>query len=125
MNYRSTYFMKTFQTLCGAMLAVACGLAGLASGFLLGGLGICGFDLTADLVYFALVLAAILPAATVRLLPAPWWFPGLIFSGLIAAVIPFQILGHDWARVVAGCGCIAVAFASTWFFRPRKRRVKT
>jgi hypothetical protein len=49
--------------------------------------------------------------------------PALAFCSIIPIGIPFQILGHEWNRAVAGIGCIAVAFASAWFFRPRARKV--
>ena len=115
--------MKTYETACGVILAVVSGLVGFVSAWLLGGLGICGFDLTGGMICFALIAGIVLPAATVRFLPAPWWVPALVFCSIIPIGIPFQMLGHEWNRAVAGIGCIAVAFASAWFFRPRARKV--
>jgi hypothetical protein len=107
----------------GAILVAVSYIIGFISAFLLGGLGICGFDLTGGMICFALIAGFVLPATTVRFLPAPWWVPSLAFCSTILIVIPFQILGHEWNRAVAGIGCIAVAFASAWFFRPRARKV--
>ena len=90
--------MKTWDTACGVTLAIASGLVGFVSAWLLGGLGICGFDLTGGMICFALAAAIILPATTVRFLPAPWWVPALVFCSIIPIDIPFQILGHEWFR---------------------------
>ena len=98
----------------------ASGLAGLVSAVLLGGLGICGFALTGGMIEFALIASIVLPAATVSFLPAPWWVSPLLFSSIIPIGILFQILGQEWNRAIAGIACVAVAFASAWFCRPRK-----
>ena len=107
----------------GAILVAASCIVSFVCTFLLGGLGICGFDLTGGMICFALITGFVLPAATVRFLPAPWWVSACAFCSIIPIGIPFQILGHEWNRAVAGIGCIAVAFASAWFFRPRTRKV--
>ena len=108
---------------CGVVLAVVSGVVGFVSTWLLGGLGICGFDLTAGMVCFALISGAVLPAVTVRLLPAPWWVSAVIFASLLPTIVFFQILGQEWNRVFASSGCIAIALVSAWIFRPRAQKV--
>jgi hypothetical protein len=114
----------SYKTVFGVTLVAMSGVVGFISAWLLDGLGICGFNLTAGMVCFALASGAVLPAMTVRVLPAPWWVPALVFSSLIPIGIIFQMLGDEWNRAVAGSGCVAVAFMSAWLFRPRSGKVE-
>jgi hypothetical protein len=113
---------QTQDAVCGAILAGATGLLGLVSAWMLAGLGICGFDLTKGMVIFSLVAAVIMPAATVRFFPAPWWIAGLIFCSLFPITLIGGILGHEWPRVLSAFGCVAASLGSAWLCRPRGRR---
>ncbi len=109
--------MNSLQTAWELILVVMSGVVGFVSSWLLAGLGMFGLDLTAGVVCFALVSAAVLPAATVRVLSTRWWVSALIFSLCFPIAVFFQILGQEWNRVLAGLACIAVAFSSAWLFR--------
>ena len=113
---------QTQDTVCGAILAVATGLLGFVAAWLLAGLGICGFDLTKGIVVFSLVAAVVMPAATVRFLPAPWWVAGLTFCSLFPITLIGGAFGHEWPRVLSAFGCVVASFGSAWFCRPRNRR---
>lgn len=101
-------------------MAGVTGLMGFVSTGMIGGLGICGFDLTPRMICFALVSAVVLPAATVRLLPTPWWVAALLFCNTIPMGIVFEVLGREWNRVGWGLACVAAAVASAWLFRSRE-----
>jgi hypothetical protein len=110
------------ETVCGVVLAAATGLLGLVAAWLLAGIGICGLDLTETMVVFSLISAAIMPAATVRFLPAPWWVSSLIFCFLFPIILIGGISDKEWPRVLAALGCIAASFGSAWVCRPRRKR---
>ena len=107
------------EEVCGICLAVLCGFCGLISAFLLGGVGICGFELKSGMVCFALGLAAVLPAVTVRFLSAKWWVTPIAFCHSLWLPMAAGILDQEWARFFSALGCIAAAITSAWVFRRR------
>ena len=112
---------KKLKSAFGIMFAVISILVGFVSVWMLAGLGICGFDLTRERVYFALGSSVIMPALTVRFLPLPWWISPLFFCFGFPVIIIEEILGQEWLRAFAALGCVATALVSAWLFRPRSR----
>jgi hypothetical protein len=113
--------VNPLKLISGIILAMLSTALGFISFFLVGGLGICGFNLAPGMIYFALFCAAALPGVTARLLPIPWWLPAIFFVGFFPLGVFFQVLGQEWNRALVSSGCIVIAMVSAWLGQPRRR----
>jgi hypothetical protein len=116
---------SSIKIACAVILMLASSWVGQISTVILGGLGICGFNLSSEMIYSVLAASFVAPAITVRFLPGNlWWISGLAFCGFMHLLIPLELFSHEWGRASAAMGCIIVAYASAWLFRPRTVKVR-
>ena len=101
----------------GAFMVVLCAACGVVSGFVMCGLGMCGWvPLDWGACLFA-GLTAFFPAATVGFLRAPWWVSATVFSVPMLAPVIVGALSQHWLRGIVSVGCIGIAFAGARAFR--------